>query len=53
MGGDKMSEWVVRKCNFPFPEGYATFNKKTKTILDTGLTKKHAKEICKELNRNK
>jgi len=42
--------WVVRKCKFPFPKGYATYNRKRKMILDTGLTKLMAKETCKELN---
>lgn len=45
--GDK---WEVRKCLFPYPEGYATYNPFTRTILDTGLTKERAQEICDELN---
>ena len=48
----KSEPWVVRKCLFPYPEGYATYNVKTRTILDTGLTKEQAIETCRELNNN-
>jgi len=43
--------WEVRRCAWPYPEGYATYNPRSRTILDTGLTHSHAKAICKELNR--
>lgn len=46
-------DWIVKKCGFPYPEGYCTYNPKTRTLLDTGLTHEEAKEICKELNKNK
>ena len=42
--------WVVRRCTWPYQEGYATFNKYKNTVLDTGITKQEAEEICKELN---
>jgi len=42
--------WVVRKCGFPYKKGYATYNKFKNTILDTGLTKEQANQICDELN---
>jgi len=42
--------WVVRRCIWPYPEGYATYNPFRRTILDTGLTKEQAEELCKELN---
>lgn len=42
--------WVVRRCEFPYPKGYATYLPSQRTVLDTGLTKKEAHEICDELN---
>lgn len=42
--------WVVRRCCFPYPEGYATYNPFRNTILDTGLPKWQAKEICRVMN---
>ncbi len=42
--------WVVRKCRWPYAEGYATYNPHKKTVLDTGLREGDAKDICKELN---
>ena len=46
----KSNDWEARKCLWPYPEGYATYNKRTRTILDTGLTKEQAERICDELN---
>ena len=46
----KPKYWVVKKCGFPYAQGYATYNWKKKMILDTGLTKEEAKAICRELN---
>lgn len=45
--------WEIRKCLFTYPEGYAVFNYHTNTILDTGLTKQKAQNICDELNSEK
>ena len=42
--------WVVRKCNFPYPEGYATFMPGKNMVLDTGLTKEHAERACLQMN---
>jgi hypothetical protein len=42
--------WEVRRCEFPYPEGYATYNPASRTILDTGLTRDRAASICRELN---
>ena len=42
--------WVVRRCGWPYPKGYATYNSFRDTILDTNLTKEHAQRICDELN---
>jgi hypothetical protein len=42
--------WTVKACGWPFPSGYATYNRHRRTILDTGLTKEHAKDICRQLN---
>lgn len=46
-------KWRVRKATWPYPEGYCTYKKVGGqiTVLDTGLTKEQAKEICKELNQ--
>lgn len=45
--------WIVIPCRFPYPEGYATYNPSINTILDTGLTKEQAKQICEEMNKEK
>lgn len=45
--------WEVRRCLFPYPEGYATYNPAKRMILDTGLSKERAQRICDELNRVK
>jgi hypothetical protein len=45
--------WEVRKCGFPYPSGYATYNKTKNMILDTGLTKDVAQSICDIMNYNK
>lgn len=42
--------WLVRKCCFPYPEGYATYLPSTKTIMDTGLTKEAAELECLKMN---
>ena len=47
------NRWIVRSCRFPYPEGYATYNPFRKIILDTGLTKKQAEQICEEMNKEK
>jgi len=43
--------WVVRRCEFPYAAGYATYNPYRKTVLDTGLSKTDALAICKGLNQ--
>lgn len=42
--------WEVRACGFPFESGYATYNPVKNMVLDTGLTKERAQQICDELN---
>lgn len=43
--------WVVRPCGWPYPPGYATYNKWRNTVLDTGLPDREtAQAICDELN---
>ncbi len=42
--------WVVRACAFPYPKGYGTYNIRRRMVLDTGLTKEYAAEICREMN---
>lgn len=42
--------WEVRRCCWPYPEGYGTYNPARRTILDTGLTREQAVKICAELN---
>ena len=41
--------WVVRKCNFPYATGYATFLPGKNMVLDTGLTKEHAERVCLQM----
>lgn len=42
--------WVVKRGCFPY-SGYCTYNPLRRMILDTGLTKEHAQEICNNMNR--
>lgn len=42
--------WVVRACRWPYPEGYATYNPFRHTMLDSGLTKERAQQICDGMN---
>ena len=42
--------WMPVRCGFPYPEGYATFNKRKNIVLDTGLSKTEAQRLCDELN---
>jgi len=45
--------WEVRRCEFPYPRGtYGTYLPSKRMVLDTGLTKEHAQEICEELNKD-
>ena len=44
--------WEVRRCLFPYPEGYGTYNPYRGMILDTGLSKEEAQRRCDELLRN-
>jgi hypothetical protein len=45
--GDK---WIVKRSCWPYPKGYMTYNRKRRTILDTGLSRERAIALCKELN---
>ena len=51
MFGAARKEWEVRPCTWPYPEGYATYNPSTKTVLDTGLSREQAQIICDQLNQ--
>jgi len=42
--------WTVRKCRFL---GYATYNKRKNTVLDTRLTKDCARQTCNKLNNRR
>ena len=42
--------WEPIRCIWPYPEGYAVHCKRKNTVLDTGLTRARAQEICDELN---
>ena len=44
-------KWIAIPCRFPYPEGYATYNPSIRTILDTGLTKEQAEQICEKMNK--
>jgi len=43
--------WVPAKCCFPYPPGYAVYNPKKKTILESGCEYEHVMEICARENR--
>ncbi|MDC1268182.1 hypothetical protein N8Z76_00455 [Gammaproteobacteria bacterium] len=45
-------KWEARECMWPHPDGWATYNQRTNMILDTGLTKARAEQICKKLNQS-
>ena len=42
--------WEVRRCGFPYDEGYGTCNIRKRIVLDTGLTKEEAEHYCRQLN---
>ena len=42
--------WVVRKCNFPYATGYATFLPCQNLVLDRGLSKEPAERVCLQMN---
>lgn len=42
--------WRPVPCGWPYIDGYATFNPRRNTIMDTRLSKRHAQEICNEMN---
>jgi len=44
--------WEVRVCYFPYPEGYATFNRFKNTVLDTELSKEEAQRRCDVMNND-
>jgi hypothetical protein len=43
-------DWVVARTIWPFPDGWGTYNPKTHTIMDTGLSKEEAQARCDALN---
>lgn len=43
-------DWIVIKTIWPYPDGYGTYNKKTRTLLDSGLSKSEAQQACDQLN---
>ena len=46
----KRDRWVVMACKWPYNHGYATYNPSKNMVLDSGLTKERAGEICRGLN---
>lgn len=42
--------WEPRKCYFPYPEGYCSFNKWSQTAIDFKMSKSDAQLNCDELN---
>lgn len=42
--------WVVKRSGWPYPDGWATYNRKRCMILDTGLSREKALEECARLN---
>ena len=46
-------KWEVRRTIIPYNYGWGTYCPGCRTVLDTGLTKKHAQRSCDELNRRK
>lgn len=42
--------WEVRICYFPYTTGYATYNPRKRTVLDTGLSKAEAQIRCDGMN---
>jgi len=42
--------WVPMKCGWPYPEGYCAYNKWTRTLLESGLTREQAEGVCDIMN---
>jgi hypothetical protein len=41
--GDK---WEVRRTIWPYRDGYGVYNQARRTLLEHGLTKERAQQIC-------
>jgi hypothetical protein len=50
----KYTKWKVIRTTWPYPEGYGVYRSHRfsgrMTVLDTGLTKQQAKEVCEYEN---
>lgn len=44
--------WVVVRTIWPYAEGYGTYNKKHRILLDSGLTYEQAVLECEKLNND-
>lgn len=42
--------WVVRRSLWPYRGKYSTYNGYKRCILDTGLTRERAQQICDAMN---
>ncbi len=42
--------WIVTRTIWPYKDGYGTYDRKTHTVLDTGLTREEAQLECAVLN---
>lgn len=42
--------WEVWRTIWPYPEGWGVYNPKTRTLLDSGLSKEDAQAICDDMN---
>ena len=46
-------KWEVVRTGWPYREGYGTYNKRKRVLLDSGLSREQTVEECKELNKRK
>ena len=47
----RKEKWKVRRTIWPYEDGWGVYNPKSRTVLDTGLTKEDAQRRCDELNK--
>lgn len=43
--------WIVRGSMWPYAEGFAVYNPKRGTVLETGLSREAAQTECDRLNK--
>ena len=47
----RSKKWIVCRTIWPYPEGYGVISKNKRIIIDTGLSKEEAQNVCDEMNK--